>query len=110
MPTENSTLSALTPNGRGTRGRRRVEPSPLHRQHRRRWSNRVPDSLGAGALDYAMARAIIANYEARLAKIDYEERIKKLVNADEVSSRGLQFVPDVSGPDAQHRLTGLSAP
>jgi len=32
-----------------------------------------------------MARAIIANYEARLVKLDYEERIKKLVNADEVS-------------------------
>jgi hypothetical protein len=44
-----------------------------------------PDSLGAGALDYAKARAIIAHYEARLAKIDYEERIKKLINADEVS-------------------------
>jgi hypothetical protein len=43
------------------------------------------DSLGAGALDYAKARAIIAHYEARLAKIDYEERIKKLINADEVS-------------------------
>jgi hypothetical protein len=43
------------------------------------------DSLGAGALDYAKARAVIAHYEARLAKIDYEERIKKLINADEVS-------------------------
>lgn len=32
-----------------------------------------------------MARAIIANYEARLVKLDYEERIKKLVKADEVS-------------------------
>ena len=39
----------------------------------------------AGGLDYAMARAIIANYEARLVKLDYEERIKKLVKADEVS-------------------------
>jgi hypothetical protein len=39
----------------------------------------------SGGLDYAMARAIIANYEARLVKLDYEERIKKLVKADEVS-------------------------
>ena len=38
----------------------------------------------AGTLDYAKARAIIAHYEARLAKIDYEERIKKLINADEM--------------------------
>ena len=43
-----------------------------------------PEPAGGG-LDYAMARAIIANYEARLVKLDYEERIKKLVNADEVS-------------------------
>ena len=85
MPTENSTLSAPTPNGRATRGRRRAEPSPLHRQRRRQWSNRVRIPWVAGALDYAKARAIIAHYEARLAKIDYEERIKKLINADEVS-------------------------
>jgi hypothetical protein len=43
-----------------------------------------PESA-AGVLDYARARAIIANYEARLVKLDYEERLKKLVNADEVS-------------------------
>ena len=43
-----------------------------------------PEPAGGG-LDYAMARAIIANYEARLVKLDYEERIKKLVNSDEVS-------------------------
>jgi hypothetical protein len=44
-----------------------------------------------GTLDYAKARAIIAHYEARLAKIDYEERIKKLVNADEVSVAGFNL-------------------
>jgi hypothetical protein len=43
------------------------------------------DSPVSGGLDYAMARAIIANYEARLVKLDYEERIKKLVKSDEVS-------------------------
>jgi hypothetical protein len=44
-----------------------------------------PEPASGGGLDYAMARAIIANYEARLVKLDYEERIKKLVKADEVS-------------------------
>lgn len=58
---------ASTPNPAPTRGQPRAEPS------------------AGGGLDYAMARAIIANYEARLVKLDYEERIKKLVKADEVS-------------------------
>lgn len=40
------------------------------------------DSLGGG-LDYFRARAIRENYQARLAKIEYEERIGKLVNRDE---------------------------
>ena len=44
-----------------------------------------PEPVAGGTLDYAKARAIIAHYEARLAKIEYEERIKKLINADEVS-------------------------
>ena len=45
----------------------------------------------AGTLDYAKARAIIAHYEARLAKIDYEERIKKLINADEMRVAAYNF-------------------
>jgi hypothetical protein len=49
------------------------------------------DPGASGALDYAKARAIIAHYEARLAKIDYEERIKKLINADEVSIAGFNL-------------------
>src|ERR1035438_2811184 len=52
-----------------------VPPAPRTEQPR-------PEPAGGG-LDYAMARAIIANYEARLVKLDYEERIKKLVKADE---------------------------
>lgn len=52
-------------------------PAPIEQQR--------PDAVAGGTLDYAKARAIIAHYEARLAKIEYEERIKKLINADEVS-------------------------
>jgi len=48
-------------------------------------SEQLRPEPAAGVLDYARARAIIANYEARLVKLDYEERLKKLVNADEVS-------------------------
>ena len=37
-----------------------------------------------GASQYTKARAVREHYQARLAKIEYEERIGKLVNADEV--------------------------
>jgi hypothetical protein len=40
---------------------------------------------GVGSQDYAKARAIKENYNARLAKIQYEEKIGKLVNSDEVA-------------------------
>jgi hypothetical protein len=39
----------------------------------------------AGALDYARARAIHENYRARLAKLEYEEKLRKLINSDEVA-------------------------
>lgn len=39
---------------------------------------------GVGSQDYAKARAIRENYNARLAKIEYEEKIGKLLNRDEV--------------------------
>ncbi len=42
------------------------------------------DLGAAGGLDYARARAVRENYLARLAKIDYEERLGKLVSRDEV--------------------------
>jgi len=54
-------------------------PAPPPMEHPR------AEAVASGTFDYAKARAIIAHYEARLAKIDYEERIKKLINADEVS-------------------------
>lgn len=39
----------------------------------------------SGGLDYARARAVRENYNARLAKLEYEERLGKLVNRDEVT-------------------------
>jgi len=37
-----------------------------------------------GASQYTKARAVREHYQARLAKIDYEERVGKLVSKDEV--------------------------
>jgi hypothetical protein len=37
-----------------------------------------------GASQYTRARAVREHYQARLAKIDYEERVGKLVSKDEV--------------------------
>ena len=42
------------------------------------------DLGAAGGLDYARARAVRENYLARLAKIEYEERLGKLISRDEV--------------------------
>ena len=39
---------------------------------------------GFGASQYTKARAIREHYQARLAKLDYEERIGKLISKDEV--------------------------
>jgi hypothetical protein len=39
---------------------------------------------GGGALEYSRARAVRENYLARLAKIEYEERLGKLVSRDEM--------------------------
>ena len=38
-----------------------------------------------GASQYTKARAVREHYQARLAKIDYEERVGKLVSRDEVT-------------------------
>lgn len=38
----------------------------------------------AGGLDYFRARAVRENYNARLAKIEFEERTAKLISRDEV--------------------------
>ena len=42
------------------------------------------DGVGFGGSQYTKARAVREHYQARLAKIDYEERIAKLVSGEEV--------------------------
>ncbi len=42
------------------------------------------EASGFGASQYTRARAVREHYQARLAKIDYEERAGKLVSKDEV--------------------------
>lgn len=42
------------------------------------------DDDGFGAAQYTKARAIREHYQARLAKIEYEERVGNLVSKDEV--------------------------
>ena len=42
------------------------------------------ESSPLGASQYTKARAVREHYQARLTKIDYEERIAKLVSKDEV--------------------------
>lgn len=55
-----------------------------------------PDGGGGklrdGGLSYADARAVREAYAARLAKLDYEERSGKLVNADKVGEAWQQIV------------------
>jgi pyruvate/2-oxoglutarate dehydrogenase complex dihydrolipoamide acyltransferase (E2) component len=41
-------------------------------------------AIAGGASQYTRARAVREHYQARLAKIDYEERVGKLVSKDEV--------------------------
>jgi len=56
----------------------RVYTTALTGQHQ-------PDAeRGAAADQYASARAVREHYEARLAKIEYEERTGRLVSKDEV--------------------------
>ena len=47
----------------------------------------APPETRSGAPDYQTSRAIREAYTARLAKLDYEERTGKLLNADEVKVR-----------------------
>ena len=42
------------------------------------------DSGGFGASQYTKARAVREHYQARLAKIEYEERVGRLVSRDEI--------------------------
>ena len=59
-----------------------VAPSPT--VARKRAKEEDEDGIGMSSMAYSKARAIREQYQARLAKIDYEERIGKLVAKDEV--------------------------
>ncbi len=50
----------------------------------------LPKPLVAGP-SFAQSRAVREAYEARLAKLTWEERIKKLINADEVRVSAYNF-------------------
>ncbi len=49
------------------------------------------DLPGFGASQYTKARAVREHYQARLAKIDYEERIGKVIPADEMKVAAFNF-------------------
>ena len=51
----------------------------------RRLDQEEDDGPTSGASQYTKARAVREHYQARLAKIDYEERTAKLVSKDEVT-------------------------
>jgi hypothetical protein len=60
---------------------RRTSAAPKTAPPRSEEPRPEPPSVGPS---YAQSRAIHEAYEARLAKLTYEERIKKLINADEM--------------------------
>jgi hypothetical protein len=60
------------------------------------------DSDGFGAAQYTKARAVREHYQARLAKIEYEEKVGSLVSKDEVKIA--QFNIDRQRRDAMLNL------
>ncbi len=67
-----------------------------------------------GGPSYAQSRAVREAYQARLAKLDYEEQTGKLINADEVKERWLHIAglvrTKVSGipSKAKQRISDLT--
>lgn len=57
--------------------------SPVNTPERPPRAAATPEPLVAGP-SFAQSRAVREAYEARLAKLTWEERIKKLINADEM--------------------------
>ena len=60
--------------------RPRIQPTPP----RRLSASIAPDSSLAGGGNYLVARGVREGFLARLAKIQYEEKLGKLINRDEV--------------------------
>jgi hypothetical protein len=64
--------------------------SPVNKPEPVRRAAASPEPLVTGP-SFAQSRAVREAYEARLAKLTWEERIKKLVNADEVRVSAYNF-------------------
>ena len=60
------------------------------------------DGDGFGAAQYTKARAVREHYQARLAKIEYEERVGNARLEGRGPGRGIQQVPAVPRRDAEH--------
>lgn len=65
---------------------------------------RQPQAGGGNAPTYAQSRAVREAYAARLSKLEYEERIGKLINADEVK---LAWYKHITA--AKTRIMGIPA-
>ena len=64
--------------------------SPVNKPETAPRAAAAPEPLVAGP-SFAQSRAVREAYEARLAKLTWEERIKKLINADEVRVSAYNF-------------------
>ena len=60
------------------------------------------DQEAFGAAQYTKARAVREHYQARLAKLDYEEKVGSLVPG-RGEDRAVQYRPATTGRDAQSR-------
>ena len=66
------------------------------------FSGQDDDGSGFGATQYSKARAVREHYQARLAKLEYEERVGSLVSKDEVRVAAFNRDPAVSRCHAEH--------
>jgi len=76
---DRNTLPSQSLNTGAAKPAPKVETSPVSTR-----DAPAPPETRSGAPDYQTSRAIREAYTARLAKLDYEERTGKLLNADEV--------------------------
>lgn len=60
-------------------------PAPSVRQSIQRPAEQEPGPSAAGAPNYQISRAVRETYNAKLTRLDYEERTGKLLNAEDVA-------------------------
>ena len=60
-------------------------PAPPVRQPTQRPAEQEPGPSAAGAPNYQISRAVRETYNAKLTRLDYEERTGKLLNAEDVA-------------------------